>query len=304
MKAIRFHEYGSADKLMLDDVPRPEPGPGQVLVRVRAAGVAPFDWKLRQGVLSAFVPIPLPFIPGVDLAGTIEATGPDSDHLAVGDAVFGTGTGTYAEYALADINGIARKPERLTFEEAGSVANAAVAAWAAIVDAADVQPGQRVLVNGAAGGVGQFAVQLARLRGATVFGTASAANLDFIRSLGAEAIDYTSTRFEDVVSDVDVVVDNIGGETEDRSWQVMRPGGMLVSLTGFMPPAEAAERHGMRAAVSRPADPREAIQQLAALLAAGDIRSHVRAVFPLADAGRAHVMGEAGHGRGRIVLQT
>ena len=184
MQASRFHEYGPPDVLRLEEAPRPEPGEGQVLVRVHAAGVNPIDWKLRAGYLQQFMPVELPHIPGFDLAGTIEALGPGVTDLAVGDEVFGRGAGTYAQYAVAPATTLARKPAPISFEQAATLPVGGVTAWAGLFEAAELEPGQRLLVHGGAGGVGSYVVQLAHWKGAHVIATASAANADFVRSLG------------------------------------------------------------------------------------------------------------------------
>jgi NADPH:quinone reductase-like Zn-dependent oxidoreductase len=198
MRAARFHEYGPAQNLVIEEVPRPEPQAGEVLVRVHAAGVNPVDWKIRRGYLKDFMPVPLPFTPGLDLAGIVAAVGPDVTTVQPGQAVFGRGSGAYAEYAIAPANALAPKPHALSFDQAATIPVGASTAWAAIFDVAGLQAGQRLLVHGAAGGVGLYAVQFGRWAGAEVIGTASAGNVEFVRSLGAQTVvDYT-TPFESV----------------------------------------------------------------------------------------------------------
>ena len=305
MRAVRFHEYGPPDVLVLDEVPRPEPGEGEVLIRVHAAGVNPVDWKFRAGYLRQFVPLELPSTPGLDVAGTVEAVGPGVEGLAPGQAVFGRGSGTYAEYAVAPVTSLARKPENVSFDQAATIAVGGITAWVGLFHAADVQPGQRVLVQGAAGGVGSYALQLARWKGAYVAGTASAANLEFVRSLGAdEAIDYSAGPVERAVSGVDVVFDTVGGEVMDRSWQLLKPGGILVEIAG-MPNEEAARQHGVRTSgVQGPQESSGILWELAEQISSGAIRAEVGEVFPLEEAARAQALSETGHGRGRIVLHV
>ena len=305
MRAVRFHSYGPPDVLVVEGVPRPTPGEGQVLVRVRAAGVNPIDWKLRAGYLQQYMPLELPTIPGFDLAGTVEAVGPGVTAFTTGQAVFGRGSSTYAEFALAPTTALALKPANISFDEAATIGIGGVTAWSGLFDSADLQPGQSVLVQGAAGGTGAFAVQLARWKGATVSGTASARNLESIRALGADpAIDYNAGPVKDVVSGLDVVFDTVGGETMDASWELLKPGGILVAVAG-MPSEDAAQQHGVRTAgVQAPPDISGILRQLAQLIESGDIRTGLGTVFPLDQAVQAQAQSETGHGRGRIVLHV
>jgi NADPH:quinone reductase-like Zn-dependent oxidoreductase len=305
MQAIRFHEYGPPDVFRLDEVTRPEPGEGEVLVRVSAAGVNPIDWKLRAGYLQAFMPVELPHTPGFDLAGTVEAVGADVTAFAPGDDVFGRGASTYAEYAVAPATTLAPKPAAVSFDQAATLAVGGVTAWAGLFEAAGLEAGQRLLVHGGAGGVGSFVVQLAHWKGAHVIATASAANLDFARSLGAdEVLDYTAVRFEDVLRDLDVVFDTVGGEITDRSWGVLKPGGIQIVIAG-MPDAETAAARGVRTSGTQaPEVTSPILRELAKLAESGDLDPQVGQTFALADAARAHELSETGHGRGRIVLHV
>ena len=304
MRAIRFHDYGGPEVLMLDQVERPTPKDGEVLVKVHAAGVNPVDWKIRAGYLKQFMPVQLPFIPGNDLAGTVETLGPSATGFAPGQAVYGNVMGgAYAEYVVVPADKLVSKPGTLSFEQAASVPIGALTARYALVDLADVQAGQTILVHGGAGGVGLFAVQMARAMGAHVIATASAGNLEFVRSLGAETvIDYHATQFETVVRDVDMVLDTIGGEVEARSWQVLKKGGILVSIVG-QPSEEQAAKHDVRAAAVRTAFTGEQLRAINALIEAGKVKPEVGPMFPLADAAKAQTLSQEGHGRGRIVLQ-
>lgn len=302
MHAIRFHEYGPPDVLRYEEAPQPQPGPGEVLVRVAAAGVNPIDWKVRAGYLQAYMPVELPHILGYDLAGTVAAVGSGVAGVTPGDEVFGRGSATYAEYAVAPETTLVAKPAELSFAQAATFAVGGVTAWVGL-DAAELRSGQRLLVHGGAGGVGAFVVQLARWKGAHVIATASAANVDAVRALGAdEVVDYGAVAFDEAVRDVDVVYDTVGGEVTDRSWGVLRPGGTLVVIAGGAD-AETAQARGVRAVSPQaPADTRPILGRLAELAVSGDVVPQVGATFPLAEAARAHALSETGHGRGRIVL--
>jgi NADPH:quinone reductase-like Zn-dependent oxidoreductase len=302
MRAARFHAYGPPENLVIEEVPRPELQAGEVLVRVHAAGVNPVDWKIRRGYLKDFMPVPLPFTPGLDLAGTVAAVGPDVTTVQPGQAVFGRGSGAYAEYALAPANALAPKPHALSFDQAATIPVGASTAWAGIFDVGGLQAGQRLLVHGAAGGVGLYAVQFGRWTGAEVIGTASTGNVAFVRSLGAQTVvDYTTTPFESVVREVDVVLDPIGGETQERSWQVLKPGGILVAVAS--PAAEeTARRHGVLTSGVRGQPTTDLLRRIADLIESGAVVAPVGKVFPLAEAGQAQALSETGHGQGRIIL--
>ncbi|HEX6510274.1 MAG TPA: NADP-dependent oxidoreductase [Chloroflexota bacterium] len=307
MRAVRYHDYGPPDVLQVEDVPQPEPGEGEVLVRVRSVGVHPVDWKLRSGMYRQYMPLTFPYTPGVDLAGVVESIGPGVTGFEEGQDVYGRGPATNAELAAVPVVGLAPKPGNLTFEQAAAIPVGVLTAWTGLFDVAGLQPGQRLLVHGAAGGVGNFGVQLGRWKGAEVIGTSSGRNTDFVRSLGAStALDYGRTRFEDVVRDVDVVLDNIGGETQQRSWQVLKPGGILVGVAGLAPEAEErAEQLGLRAGVvSIPPDTRETLQHITDLIEAGTIVPELGPVFSMDEVSGAHALSETGHGRGRIILRV
>lgn len=305
MRAVRFHEYGPPSVLVVDTVDRPEPQAGEVLVRVHFAGVNPIDWKLRAGYLQQYIPIPLPATPGLDFAGTVLGLGEGVTAVAIGDRVFGRGAGTYAEFAIAPIATIAHLPDGVSFEQAATLHVGGVTAWLALFDSAHLEAGQRLLIQGGAGGVGSMAVQLGHWKGAYVIATASAANLDFLRSIGAdEVIDYTTTNVEDAVHDVDVVVDTVGGEVTAHSWSVLKPGGILVTVAGMADAGTAAAR-GVRAeAVARSTETRPILEELGKLVASGDLKPEIQQVFPLEQAALAQAASETGHGRGRILLKV
>jgi NADPH:quinone reductase-like Zn-dependent oxidoreductase len=305
MRAVRFHEYGPPAVLVVDAVDRPEPKAAEVLIRVRAAGVNPIDWKLRAGYMKQFMPLTLPYTPGLDVAGTVAGLGEGVTGFAVGDRVFGRGAGTYADFAVAPATTIARIPEGVSFEQAAPLHVAGETAWVGLFDSAHLETGQRLLVQGGAGGVGAIAVQLGHWKGAYVIATASAANVEFVRSLGAdEVIDYTRVNVEDALHDVDVVLDTVGGEVTAHSWGVLRPGGLLVAVAG-PPDTHTAEARGVRTSgVGHPPETRPILEELGALVASGDLKPQIGQVFALEDAAQAHAVSETGHGRGRILLKV
>ena len=302
MKAVRARDYGAPDVLEVEQVPLPEPGADQVLIHLKAAGVNPVDWKSRAGMYKQFWPLQFPWTPGIDGAGLIEKVGANVTQFTKGQAVFGIVIGGYAEYALAQANDIQLKPENLTFEEAASIPVGALTAWAAVIDAANVQAGQRVLIQGGAGGVGLYAVQLARWKGAHVTATSSARNADFVRSLGAEnVIDYNATRFEDVLKDLDAVIDTVGGDLVERSLKVIRPGGVFVTVAAR--PAEDAGKAQNIRVVSGGRAPSDHLKDISKLMEEGQLKPVVGPLFPLGEAQKAQELSQAGHGRGRIILQ-
>jgi NADPH:quinone reductase-like Zn-dependent oxidoreductase len=303
MQAIRVHDYGGPEVLQLERAPIPQPQAGQVLVRVYASGVNPADWKFRSGLSRNYRPLTFPWIPGLEGAGVIEAVGEGESTLHAGQAVYGPMQGSYAEFAVARASDLQPKPENLTFDEAAAVPIGALTAWGALIDTAKVQSGWRVLVHGAAGGVGMFVVELARWKGAHVIGTSSTHNLEFMRSLGAEqVIDYNALRFEDVLHDLDAVIDTVGGDLPERSMKVLRREGVFVTAAAQVTP-ELGLPYGVRVARSgRTA--MENFKQINDLLATKKLWPVVGAIFPLAQAPRAHELSQTGHGRGRIVLHV
>jgi NADPH:quinone reductase-like Zn-dependent oxidoreductase len=303
MKAIRVHEYGSLDELRLEDVVDPLAGEGEVLIEVESAAVNPIDWKILSGAMKAFIPLPLPYTPGTEVAGTIGAIGKGVSGFAVGDKVFGfIGiAGGYATKVAVPAERVALRPRSLSAQQASGVATAALTAWQALHEQAGIKAGQRVLIHGAAGGVGSMAVQIARQAGATVIATASSGNHGYLEKIGAnQVIDYRSQAFEEVVADVDIVLDLIGGETQLRSWTVLKRGGVLVSPVSA-PNAELAKAHGASAKnfATRP-DGRQ-LTAIAELFDAGQLSVEV-AVFPLSQVKQAVEKSRAGHTRGKIVL--
>ena len=302
IKAIRFHEYGGSEKLVLETIPRPVPKANEVLIKVHFAGVNPIDWKLRAGYLKDFMPLQLPFVPGIDISGTIEEIGSEVKTLKKGQAVFGVANGAYAEYAIALANDVTAKPERLSFELAATLPVGALTAWQTVEDAG-TKTGQTVVVLGAAGGVGLFAVQFARMKGARVIGTASSANLDFVKSLGAEkSVDYNKGSLETEIKNVDIVIDTVGGETLEKSYGLLKKGGMLVTMAGQIS-EEKAQAHGVKALSSR-RGPTERLKMIGEMVASKTLRAEVGRIFPLSEAGAAQDLSQTRHGRGRIVLRV
>ncbi len=314
MKAVRMHAYGGPEVLRYEDAPKPSPGPGEVLVRVHATGINPVDWKIREGHMAKAYPRPLPLILGWDLSGVVEELGDGVTEFAVGDEIFSrpdsSRDGAYAEYIVIRAREVARKPATLDHVHAAAVPLAALTAWQALFDAvspytgAGLAAGQTVLIHAAAGGVGTFAVQLAKWKGARVIGTGSAGNAEFLRELGVDTfIDYTTTRFEDVARDVDVVFDTVGGETQARSWQVLRKGGVLVSIVGA-PAADKAKEQGVRAGGVVIQPNARQLTEIAKLIDAGKVKPILAKVMPLSQAREAHELSQTGHTRGKIVLKV
>jgi NADPH:quinone reductase-like Zn-dependent oxidoreductase len=291
MKAICLRARGGPEAFAYEEVPQPRPGDGEVLVRVHAAGVihTELSW-VPTWTTQAGDPRPLPVIPGHEFSGEISALAAGVRDVGVGDLVYGLNDwyrdGASAEYCVARVADFARKPSSVDHVSAAATPISALTAWQGLVERAGLAAGQRVLIHGAAGGVGTFAVQLARWRGARVIGTASAANLDFVRSLGAdEVIDYRTERFEDVARDVDVVFDTVGGETLERSWGVLKPGGRLVTVAAS---GEQTTDERVRAAYFIVEPSRTQLAEIARLIDGGVLRPVVGVVFPLAEARQAY----------------
>ncbi|MEU1039361.1 NADP-dependent oxidoreductase [Streptomyces sp. NPDC005551] len=307
MRAIRQTVLGGPEVLEEAEVERPAPGPSEVLVRVRAAGVNPTDWKHRQN--GGFLKEP-PFVLGWDVSGVVEAVGLGVTLFEPGDEVFGMlpypfGVGSHAEYVTTPARSLARKPASVDHEQAGALPLAALTAWQALVDTADVRPGQRVLIHAAAGGVGHLAVQIAKARGAYVIGTASAGKHDFLRELGVdEPVDYRETDFAETVRDVDVVLDTIGGDYRFRSLRVLRPGGLLVTIlpSGATDFIEEAGRLGVRAVEMLVEADHAGMNAIAGLVESGELRATIAGSFPLAEAAEAHALGDTGRTTGKLVL--
>ena len=306
MRAIRQEVLGGPEVLREVEVERPEPGFSQVLVKVRAAGVNPTDWGHRaHGIFLG----PPPFILGWDVSGVVEATGFGVTLFKPGDEVFGMlpypfGVGSHAEYVVGPARAFAAKPRNVDHVQAAALPLAALTAWQALNDTARLRSGQRVLIHAAAGGVGHLAVQIAKARGAYVIGTASANHHDLLGELGAdEVIDYHAQPFDEAVSGIDVVLDPISGDYSARSLTTLKPGGILVSLLPFAPETPAAaERLGVKAELMLVEYDHQGMTAIADLVTEGKLRPVVAAAFPLAEAAKAHELGETRHVAGKLVL--
>jgi NADPH:quinone reductase-like Zn-dependent oxidoreductase len=318
MKAVRYHDYGGPEVLCYEDAPIPEPGPDEVLVRVRAAGVNPADRQIRAG-LRFRLEKPFTFIPGCEVSGIVEKCGADVTAITVGDKVYGMlglVGGGYAEYVVAAADNLGRKPVSLNHVHAAALPVAALTAWDALFKVGGLVAGQQVLIHAAAGGVGHIAVQLAKWKGAQVIGTASGGNEAFLRELGVDTfINYRTTAFESVVCDVDVVIDAIpreaddatdvlARETMDRSWTVLKDGGMQVSICAHPAPGPEAAKRGLRGAHAAAQPGHDVLNRIAELVDKGKLRPEVGTVLPLREAQRAHKLIQTGHTRGKIVLQV
>jgi NADPH:quinone reductase-like Zn-dependent oxidoreductase len=304
MMAWRVHEFGPPDVMRFERILRPHPSPGEVLVKVKAAGVGPWDGWIRAG--KSALPQPLPLTLGSDLSGDVVAV--ESGDLRVGDQVYGVTNpqfvGAYAEYALASAAMVSRKPTSLTHIEAASVPVIAVTAWQALFDQAQLKAGQTVVIHGAAGNVGAYAVELARRADLRITATAATDDIPFLRDLGANTvIDYKTQRFEEEVRDADAVIDLVGGETQKRSFQVLRRGGKLISAVS-PPDQHLAQSHGVEAAFFLVNVTSQHLAEIAGLIDGGKLRTRVGAVLPLADAREAHFMLEhlRPQPKGKIVL--
>ncbi|MFD9985971.1 NADP-dependent oxidoreductase [Streptomyces massasporeus] len=307
MRAISQDVLGGPEVLKEVEIERPAPKPNQVLVRVRAAGVNPTDWKHRA--TGGFLGEP-PFVLGWDVSGVVEAVGIGVVAFAPGDEVFGMlpypyGHGSHAEYVIAPVRALTRKPAGVDHTQAGALPLVSLTAWQALTEHADLKPGQRVLIHAAAGGVGHVAVQIAKARGAYVIGTASAGKHEFLRSIGVdETIDYRETDVTEAVKDVDVVLDTIGGDNALHSLRVLRPGGVLVSIlpVGSDDLYEEAERLGVRALRMLVDADRSGMEAIADLIVTGKLRATIAGTFPLAEAAEAHTLGDTGRTTGKLVL--
>jgi len=308
MKAIRIHEHGGPEVLSIDEIPVPQPAADEVLIKVHATSVNPVDWKIREGLRKEKFPSKLPLTLGWDVSGTIEEIGNKVSGFRKGDEVYGrpdpTKNGAYAEYIVVKSNIIGFKPSSIGHTEAAAVPLAGLTAWQGLFDHGLLKSGQKVLIHAAAGGVGTYAVQFAKWKGAHVIGTASSANIDFLKRLGAdEVIDYKMEDFESILSDVDLVLDTIGGDTQLKSLNILKEGGRVITtlMPEFTAEAKAKKLHltGFMAQ-SIPAQ----LAEIAALIDSGKVKPIIEKVLPFTSARQAQTESEQGHTRGKIVLQV
>jgi len=305
MKAVRIHEFGGPERVQLEEVAIPKATRGKALVRIRAAAVNPVDWMVREHLYNPKGADRVPLTLGQDFAGVIEKIGAGSKtSLHEGDAVFGEVFGSFAEYALVPLKDLVKKPASLDFKIAAALPMPALTAWQAIIDTAGAKPGMRFLIHGASGGVGSFAAQFARWKGAEVAATASEPSFDYLRSIGVDpVIDYKRDRFEEKLHDVDVVLDPLGGETQARSWRVLKRTGTLITLIGEID-EDAARRAGVRAIDFGMEYDVEDLEEIAGLVEGGIIKPHISKVLPLDQARQAMDLNQQGNSHGKIVLEV
>jgi NADPH:quinone reductase-like Zn-dependent oxidoreductase len=308
MNAIRIHSYGGPEVLLYEEAPRPQLRDSEVLIRVHAAGVNPLDCKVRAGELKEIIQHKLPLIPGWDVSGVVEEVGAGVSQFKRGDEVFAmanpTRDGAYADCIAVREATVAMKPKSLYHVRAAATPVSALTAWRSLFDLGHLQSGQRILIHGGSGGVGHFAVQLAKWKGAYVIATASTKNQELLRKLRAdETIDYTSQKFGDVVHNVDIVLDTVGGETQERSWRVLKKGGALISLV--QPPSDQkASQFGVRGMMCSVQPDGAQLSKIAELIDSAKLKPTINRVLPLREARRAHELSQNGNIRGKIVLRV
>lgn len=308
MKAVCIYAYGDSSVLKYQDAPCPHPGAGEVLIRVHAAGINPVDWKIREGHLKEMLHHTFPLVLGWDVSGVVETVGSDVKRLKVGDEVFSrpdiSRDGAYAEFIVIKESEVALKPKSIDHIQAAGLSLAGLTAWQTLFDAGALSAGQRVLIHAGAGGVGHLAVQLAKWKGAHVITTGSARNHAFLKKLGADqVIDYDAVRFEEVMEPVDLVLDTMGGEIQERSWNVIKPGGILISIVS-PPSAETAKAHGVRQSFVFIEPNIAQLAEIAKLVETEQIKVVVDTVLTLPDAVRGQELSERGHIRGKIVMRV
>jgi NADPH:quinone reductase-like Zn-dependent oxidoreductase len=304
MKAIRIHEYGDADTLRLEEVPPLSIEDDQILVRIRDAGVNPIDWKIRQGYMKQAMPLTFPWTLGQDFAGEVAETGKGAHKFEVGDRVFGFADGSYAEFAAAPLSTVAAIPDTVDFESAAALPTAASTALQIIRDVVSARPGMTILIHGAAGGVGSYASQIAKHMGARVVGTASGADLEYLKLIGVdEVIDYRRTRFEDRASAVDAVVDLVGGDTRARSYSVLKKDGVLATT---LPVTDQAgmKSSGVRTVHVIMRRSSEDLEELARLMETGALKPRLDKTMNFAQAREAQELSEAGRTHGKVILKV
>ena len=307
MKAVRIHEFGGPEGLVYEDAPKPEPQAGELLIKVAAAGINPIDWKIGEGLMEQQSKHALPMILGWDVAGTVEAVGSGVTGFQAGDAVYALADmrrdGCYAEFVVVPAETVSAKPTSVDFTTAATIPMASTTAWQALTEQASLASGQTILIHGGGGSVGAFAVQFAKLKGATVIATASGDDLEYVRGLGADiVVDYKTEKFEDAAKDVDAVLDTIGGDTQARSWQTIRDGGILVTTIGVITETPEAKARGVQGKPFGAHPDAAVLAEVARLVDAGQLKTRVGSVQALADARQAQELAKNGHVRGKVVL--
>lgn len=308
MKAIRIHEYGGPEKLTLDEVPKPKPAADEVLVKVFATAVNPVDWKIREGQAKGRFPTSLPLTMGWDLSGEVEEVGKDVNQFRKGDQVYGrpdpTRNGAYAEYIVVKAAQLSLRPKSVSHEESAAIPLAGLTAWQGLFDHGHLEKGQKVLIHAASGGVGSFAVQFARWKGAYVIGTTSKENKTMVERLGAdEVIDYQHEHFEEKLKDIDLVFDTVGGDTQKKSLEVLKKGGRLVTTVKPEFEQEAKEKQITLQGFTAQSLPDE-LSQIAQLVDKGEVKPVIAEVIPFERAAEAQKTSQEGHTRGKIVLKV
>lgn len=308
MRAIRIHQYGGIDTLQLDQVELPKVAVDDILIKVKSAAVNPVDWKIREGYLQEFIPYQLPVTLGWDVAGIVTEVGAEVSDFKVGDEVFSRPNiardGTYADYVAVKADEAVLKSSKLDFAQAAALPLAGITAWQCLVDVAQIEAGQRVLIPAGAGGVGHLAIQIAKAKGAFVIATASTANQALLKELGVDqAIDYTQGPLSEQVEAVDVFFDTIGGDVQASAWSLLKPGGMLVSVTE--PPSDdLAKEHGVKSAFVFIEPSRPILTELNKLVDAGQLTPLIEHRFPLEALQQAHQQSQSGRTRGKIVIDV
>lgn len=307
MKAVQINDFGDRSVLALNDIAIPTPAENEVLIKVKSASVNPVDWKIREGYLQPMLNHPLPLTLGWDVSGEVAAIGENVSSLKVGDAVYSrpdiAKNGSYAEYMTVAADEVALKPSSLTWQEAAGVPLASLTAWQSLYEFAKLEAGERVLIHAGSGAVGQFAIQLAKLRGAYIYTTTSSRNTELVQSLGADqAIDYHQEDFSEL-KDIDVVFDTIGGDTQANSWKTLKKGGRLVSITEN-PDEATATKHGVSAFFCFVQPNREQLEKLAEFADAGQLKVSIDSEFGLDQVAEAHERSETGRAQGKIIINV
>jgi NADPH:quinone reductase-like Zn-dependent oxidoreductase len=305
MKAVRIHAFGGSDQVHVENIPVPEAKTGEALVRIRAAAVNPVDWMVREKIYNPEGQDKVPMTLGQDFSGNIEKIGPHSKtSFHVGDAVFGETFGSFAEYAVVPLKDLVPKPRSLDFATAASITMPALTAWQMVIKTSKAAPGMKFLIHGASGGVGSFAAQFAKWKGAEVIATASRPSFEYLRSIGIdEIIDYKKEKFEETLKDIDVVIDPMGGEVQARSWGIIKKGGMLINLIGEID-EKAAKKFGVHAVEFAMEYDTKDLREIAHLVEQGLIRPHIAQVLPLDQARKAMDLNQHGQSHGKIILKV